>query len=159
MIMTEESELFNEFGVSKVVISPKPVGTLTTFASKADSPTERGEGAELIFSLDPTDSVVTKNFAFLDNVCLYKGTIFARDAPLGAWVRMSIIDADDVEIAVIIDHAFIYGAVTFHSDDAISIPVGNKIQISVYNSSGLDEQDAPKAFKLCGFFKLFKKIP
>lgn len=153
-----ESYSHNTFGVPKVVISQRPIDTTTTHIGKGDSATEVGEGTEMLFSLASTDDSISKTYTFIDDIYLNQGIIFSIDAPFGANFSLEILNDSDVVVGRPIIHLHVFGDNKYEcsADDVMLLPQGYKIKMIVNNSSGEGDEDAPAAFKIGGYLKVYR---
>jgi len=148
-------------GKTVVVATPKPEGTSVYFASHGDSAEHVGddETSCLLFNLTDTDSSVSKEVSFLEDVYLKNGYFYLDTDIIGITITADIIHPLAGKQASFIKKAHLFPKINnlFHSDDLGLIPKGMKIKITINNSEGDSGKDPAGTFRVLGVFKVYRK--
>lgn len=154
----------DDAGRSKVFSSNKPVGT-TTFYSGGDE-----HGHEIVFNMLATDASKSVDLQFDQIIYMIGGQVSYAGAPLGAHFsiecRIDLGGGSSTAVSSYGDKIFFLGTggsqlVSQERDvipPEVSPGVAFFLRLTVYNSSGTGEHDAPAAFKFCGNLFTYRAV-
>ncbi len=166
-----ETPVIVELGSSKTITdsipyvyaTSKPLDHYVCFQGAGDLQTGGiGAGEKLVWYLTSTMSNNVKSFTFNEDVYMKDGYIITKDAPFGASIDIDVIHPFTLkkiysfgkEIPV-----FGSGWFTLDTEDRAFLPRGLIIRITVHNSTGGTEEDAPATFRVAGRIELYRPLP
>lgn len=137
--------------------TPRPLGTTTFFSGAGDNGSP-ANGPELMFNLSSTDTSKQIEIEFIEDVHMKDGVIRMENAPLGSYIDVEIVDPVDGVVGAYLKKVPLLGTgrIDFNTDDQEIIQDGLKVRVTVYNSDGTGDKDAAAAFKVIGFFEMYR---
>lgn len=157
--MGESSRRTND-GRTKVYATSQPYGTTTVFTGAGDNILTgvKWAGPKLLFSLLPTDASKSIYLEFSSPVYIKDGYMIVEGAPLGAELSCYVCLPDNTRIGVFVARCPLLGTGWFPLDaEAHSLlPTGLKLEIEVKNSTGINGEEPPAAFRFAGRIELFR---
>lgn len=162
-VLTVKAEFKREVDDEKipyVYSSPRPMNHYSYFTSKGDG-TAIGNGNSMLFSMLDTDVEKSVDLTFNELVYLKDGLVHCKNAPFGATVDISVVHPLYGILLYFGKEVPVYGdyPITLDTEDRASLPQGLSIRVTVRNSTGLNGEDAPQAFKIFGRLELYRPKP
>ncbi|OQW92823.1 MAG: hypothetical protein BWK78_00405 [Thiotrichaceae bacterium IS1] len=152
-----ETATRTEDGLEKVYPSPKPFGTQTFFAGAGDYQAI-GDGERLLFKLNANTVSKSANIIFSEDVYIKDGFVTSDGAPLGAYLDVDIIHQTYGKVGAFAKKCALLGTgnLQFISNDRTLLNQGLALRVTVYNASGIGDEDNPSDFRVAGFLQIYR---
>lgn len=154
-----DSPSTTEDGVPIVLATAKPENHYTCFQGAGDSPTHIGRGLKCIFRLADTDTEISKDFTFNEDIYIKDGYMITKNAPMGASVDIDIVQPGTGYIVGTFGREIpVFGSGWFplNTNDRGKLPQGIIMRVTVHNANGSDDEDPAAAFSLAGRFETYR---
>lgn len=149
-----------ECGIQKFYNTHKPEGYITAFVGIGDDETSgKYAGSKLLFNMTTSDSSKSISLYIDNNYFIKDGKIIYTNAPFGASLDIEILDSNNDVVYTLAKKIPLYGdeASYINSEDRTSLLTSDyKIKVTVHNSSGSGDEEAPANFKVCGYIELYE---
>ena len=150
-------EVRNFDGTIKNYSTPRPSGTTAVFIGVGDD-TGYGDGSQILFKMLSTDTEKSIDLDFSCDLYFTSGGFAVEGAPFGATLSVDIVHpTTGVMVSPVVRYP-VFGDrdVHFQCNDAALLNQGLTLRVTVKNALGTGDHDAPAAFKLAGWFKMFR---
>lgn len=154
-----DSPSTTEDDIPIVLSTAKPQDHYTCFQGAGDSPTHIGRGLKCIFRVASSDTEISKDFTFNEDIYIKDGYMITKDAPMGASVDIDIVHPVSGDIVGTFGREIpVFGSGWFplNTNDRGKIPQGIIMRITVHNAKGSDDEAQPATFSLAGRFETYR---
>jgi hypothetical protein len=137
--------------------TPRPQGTTTFFCGAGDNGGIAG-GQKVTFKMTASDFEKSMDLSFIEDVHVKDGVILMEGAPLGATIDIELVHPIAGVVGAYLKKIPLLGTgrIDLNSEDQEILLAGMILRCTVRNSNQNTNEDAAAAFKVAGFFEMYR---